>query len=109
MRSHRCLTALLVLSLFLIDSPARGGGGQPLSDFERGLMLSTEIRDEYIPTPVLGATVEVRVTGIIARAKVTQFFTNPTEKWVEGIYVFPLPEGAAVDTLRLIVGDRVIE
>jgi len=109
MRLHRCLTALLVLSLFLIVPPAHGEEGEPLSAFDRGLVLSTGSDGEYVPAPVLGATVEVRVTGIVARAKVTQVFTNPTEKWVEGIYVFPLPEGAAVDTLRLVVGDRVIE
>ncbi len=27
----------------------------------------------------------------------------------EAVYVFPLPEGAAVDRMRLTVGDRVIE
>ncbi len=58
--------------------------------------------------PVLGATVEVRVTGIIARTKVTQIFKNPSSDWVEGIYIFPLPADAAVDTLRMKVGDRII-
>lgn len=63
---------------------------------------------ETIPAPVLGTTVEVRVTGIIARAKVTQIFTNPSQEWVEGIYIFPLAGDAAVDTLRVKIGDRVI-
>jgi Ca-activated chloride channel family protein len=58
--------------------------------------------------PVLGATVEVRVTGIIARTKVTQIFQNPSSDWVEGIYIFPLPGDAAVDTLRMKVGDRTV-
>ena len=42
-----------------------------------------------MPAPVLGATVELRVTGIIARTKVTQIYTNPSKEWLEGIYVFP--------------------
>lgn len=58
--------------------------------------------------PVLGATIEVRVTGIIARTKVTQIFQNPSPDWVEGIYIFPLPGDAAVDTLRMKVGDRTV-
>lgn len=58
--------------------------------------------------PVLGATVEVRVTGIIARTKVTQIFQNPSSDWVEGIYIFPLPGDVAVDTLRMKVGNRAI-
>ena len=28
--------------------------------------------------------------------------------WVEAIYVYPLPSGGAVDTLKMVIGDRVI-
>ena len=31
------------------------------------------------------------------------------EDWLEGVYVFPLPETAAVDQLRMKVGERIIE
>src|SRR5688572_13195776 len=58
--------------------------------------------------PVLGSTVEVRVTGIVARARVTQVFKNPSRDWVEGIYIFPLSEDAAVDTLKMKIGDRTV-
>ncbi len=61
------------------------------------------------PAPSLSAEVEIRVTGLVTRARVTQRFTNPGEEWLEGLYVFPLPDGAAVDRLRMVVGDRVIE
>ena len=33
---------------------------------------------------------------------------SPTDEWLEGIYVFPLSESAAVDTLVMKIGDRVI-
>jgi len=52
--------------------------------------------------------VEIEITGLLARTTVTQRFTNHTAGWVEGRYVFPLPEGAAVDALRVTIGDRVI-
>ncbi|MGB7243796.1 MAG: marine proteobacterial sortase target protein, partial [Sulfitobacter sp.] len=57
----------------------------------------------------LETNVEISVNGPIARVSVTQRFENPTEGWVEGIYVFPLPEDSAVDTLKMRVGDRLIE
>ena len=76
---------------------------------ERGLKLRNAPGGTIVDAPVLGATVEVRVTGIIARSRVTQIYTNPTREWMEGIYVFPLPEGAAVDTLHMRVGERVLE
>ncbi|HEY7922146.1 MAG TPA: marine proteobacterial sortase target protein, partial [Vicinamibacteria bacterium] len=44
-----------------------------------------------------------------SRARVTQRFRNPTAQWREGVYVFPLPDKAAVDRLRMQVGERVIE
>ena len=34
---------------------------------------------------------------------------QPDERWVEGVYVFPLPENAAVDHLLMQVGERTIE
>ena len=51
----------------------------------------------------------MRVTGMIARVKVEQHFKNPTKEWLEGVYVFPLPEESAVDHLDMKVGTRVIE
>ena len=47
--------------------------------------------------------------GLVVRATVRQAFTNPSQEWAEGVYVFPLPEDAAVDHLRMKVGERVIE
>lgn len=63
----------------------------------------------YVPAPILATKVEIDVSGTIARTTVTQYFRNPSDRWVEGIYVFPLPETAAVDRLRLRIGDRFIE
>lgn len=53
--------------------------------------------------------VDIQVTGLLARSTVTQRFTNHTDGWVEGRYVFPLPDGAAVDELRITIGKRVIQ
>ena len=53
--------------------------------------------------------VDYAITGAIARATVKQRFKNNSESWAEGIYVFPLPEKAAVDHFRMIIGERIIE
>ena len=57
----------------------------------------------------LETTIDMTVSGPILRAKVRQKFRNTTQFWSEGIYTFPLPEQAAVDRLRMVVGERVIE
>ena len=79
---------------------------------EGTLLFKTNRSGRYLPAPVLKTDVEIAVTGIIARTIVRQEFTNPSTKkgdWLEGIYVFPLPESAAVDHLRMKVGERIIE
>ncbi len=63
----------------------------------------------YRPAPILSSEVEMRVTGLVARTRLTQHFENSSGSWLEGVYLFPLPEGAAVDRLRLVIGDRVLE
>ena len=61
------------------------------------------------PAPTLDTDVALEVTGPIVRARVVQRFRNPSDRWLEAIYVFPLPEGAAVDHLDMKVGARIIE
>jgi len=51
----------------------------------------------------------MKISGMLARVSVIQRFRNPAATWAEGIYVFPLPESAAVDRLRLRIGERLIE
>ena len=73
------------------------------------LLLKTHVAGAPGEVPAVRTDVRMRVTGPIARVAVTQEFLNPTAGWLEGVYVFPLPEGAAVDAMRLQVGTRVIE
>ena len=53
--------------------------------------------------------VRMKISGLVARVSVRQEFRNDGAEWVEGIYVFPLPDQAAVDRLRLHIGERFIE
>lgn len=60
-------------------------------------------------SPLLNTDLKLNISGLVARAKLTQTFTNDSEDWVNGIYVFPLPTDAAVDHLEMRIGNRVIE
>ena len=62
-----------------------------------------------IAAPHLSMEVAISVTGPVTRARVLQRFWNDSDGWVEGVYVFPLPEGAAVDALRMRVVGRLFE
>ena len=61
------------------------------------------------PVPALETTAHLRIRGLVLRGEVTQKFHNDAATCVEAVYTFPLPENAAVDTLRMRVGERVIE
>ena len=63
----------------------------------------------YIEAMQMQTDVDYEITASIARAKVKQRFKNSSSLWAEGIYVFPLPEKAAVDHFRMIIGERIIE
>ncbi|WP_255555373.1 marine proteobacterial sortase target protein [Enterovibrio paralichthyis] len=66
-------------------------------------------QNTWLAAPQLSTSVQMKVTGLITRAKVEQRFTNPSDDWVDVRYLFPLPEDAAVDHLRIYVGERIIE
>ena len=83
----------------LTVSQAKGGG----------LLFKTDEPGRFIRAPELEAEVRITVRGVVARTSVRQRFTNPSDRWMEAVYVFPLPEGCAVDTLRMEIGDRIIE
>jgi Ca-activated chloride channel family protein len=52
--------------------------------------------------------VDAEVSGFLASVTVTQVFENPYTEPLEALYVFPLPEKAAVDGMELVIGERVI-
>lgn len=56
----------------------------------------------------LGTDMKVSVAGPLARITVTQAFLNTGRDWMEAKYLFPLPEDGAVDSLKMVVGDRIV-
>ncbi len=63
----------------------------------------------YTNALLLQTRVDFSISGMIARAVVKQRFQNTSALWAEAIYVFPLPENAAVDRFRFRAGERLIE
>ncbi len=78
-------------------------------DARSGTLLFKAVEeDRYVQAPLVGTDIDITVSGPTARGRVTQHFYNPTDGWIEGVYVFPLPENAGVDTLKMVIGNRVI-
>jgi len=100
------LVASLVfgLAVFIVTSPANAA----TPDATGALYLKDE-SGHRTATPLVFTDVRMSIAGIVNRVTVEQRFLNPTDEWREGMYVFPLPEKAAVDHLRMKIGERVIE
>ncbi len=77
-------------------------------DDARSGSLLVKTDDGYAEAIRLGTDVDLTVSGPTIRARVTQVFRNPTQSWVEATYVYPLPDGSAVDTLKMVTGDHII-
>ena len=72
------------------------------------LMLRGQRTAHAKPAVRLGTDMEVTVTGPVSRVRVTQAFRNTSTSWVEATYLYPLPPDGAVDSLKMVVGQRVI-
>ena len=107
MYKHPFSLSWLLLLAVLVFQPTTATGTTPQEMRSGGLLM--RMSDGYVTATSLNTDVNISVNGLVARVSVMQEFKNDGSEWVEGVYVFPLPDGAAVDHMRLYVGDRFIE
>ena len=71
--------------------------------------LQVAVDGKKLDLPLKHTHVKAELTGYVARVEVTQTYQNPFDYPIEAIYVFPLPESSAVDDMRMVIGDRIIQ
>ena len=91
LRSAAAAGALLAATL-----PAFGGG------------TLTPIGSPDEPIQILDHHVEVHVQDGFARTEVTQSFFNPNGIDLEAIYRVPVPEGACLSEMEILLGEQVL-
>ena len=57
---------------------------------------------------LMNTEIELDVNGLLADMVLSQQFTNTSDEWLEGVYMFPLPIDAAVHAMTIQVGNRTI-
>ncbi|NQE36254.1 VIT domain-containing protein [Microcoleus asticus] len=74
-----------------------------------GLFVKTQntVREQVFP--LKQTEVKAKIAGNISRVEVVQKFENPFPESLEAVYVFPLPDEAAVDDMEIKIGDRTIK
>jgi len=93
---------LAVTAVVLLGAPAA---------LAQGIILPRERdRPVTVPEPRGGVPLEIRtldvetsIQGRVATTRVDQVFFNPSHAEIEGTYLFPLPEGAAVEKFSMFV------
>ena len=114
-RKHRWARALALIlfaaGVSMLDAPRAGASEAEApgpGEVQTGTLLLATGGAHQAATRI-NTHVGLQVSGLVARTTVSQVFRNDGEDRVEAIYVFPLPDGAAVDRLRMRIGERFIE
>lgn len=77
---------------------------QTIEQQPSGLYLQNS--NQQIAFPLKHTEVKAKIDGNISRVEVTQSFENPFTTTLEAVYIFPLPDEAAVDDMLIRIGDR---
>ena len=113
LRRRATWTWLSVILLVILPHTAVAQLETSTADVTPGQMQSGSLllrmRSGYVVATRMNTDIDAQVSGLVARVSVKQSFRNDGQEWVEGIYVFPLPDTAAVDRLRMHIGERIIE
>ncbi len=104
------LPAIIICALFILASPSvySATSAPDFDNVQTGTLFlygSEETQDAI----VLGSRISMHIAGVIADVHISQDFENSSNQWMEGTYVFPLPEKASVKAMKVRIGERIIE
>jgi Ca-activated chloride channel homolog len=112
--AHFASTPLIAANeeLWVIQRPARQAR-PPLCDEPGCGALVTRIPGDdgqpvEVPIPLKHTAIHASITGFIATVQVVQQFHNPFDSKIEALYIFPLPENAAISEFIMNIGERRI-
>src|SRR4051812_27923591 len=114
--ARKCTTKVLftIMSAVLMTAAALASpprSPKPLAGMPQQGELEVVNRDGQGTSlcPLKHTDVKAEISGFISRVTVTQHFWNPSKEKIEAVYVFPLPNNAAVDDMTLKINDRTIK
>src|SRR5438552_1985380 len=107
---RRLAPVLALATVLLVPSVARADG-MVIIERRRPPVDTRPVPPSSQPFPlgVKNHNVTVSIKGPIALTSVDQTFTNPFPQDLEGTYIFPLPEDAAVDKFSMWIDGKEAE
>ena len=103
---------IIAICLFVLTMPLNAQIEiEPKPEFETsvGELELTDTNNQRQLALLLETDISGSINGMLASISVRQSFQNQSDNWVNGRYVFPLSEGAAVDSLKIQIGERIID
>jgi Ca-activated chloride channel family protein len=100
MRKWRLLFGVLAAGLGGLVSPAAADG----------IIIPHHQPGEHIPPLwVKYHHVTVEINNQLAKTSIDEVFVNTYHRDIEGTFIFPLPEGAAISEFSMFIGDQKVE
>jgi len=106
------LAAIVVGTLVFqgVAKPEKRANPRGVSEPTEGTLYHTDRQGLAIGVlPLKHTDVNADLSGFLARVSVVQEFSNDSKEAIEAVYKFPLPHDAAVDSMEMIIGNRVIK
>ena len=99
-----CLLLLALSALFLPVSGRAQENDKTLSPYFQ--IVSQDADNDQLPLKSTAA--DINISGVIANVRVQQVYSNHGKKPIEAIYVFPSSTRAAVYSMNVRIGNRVL-
>jgi Ca-activated chloride channel family protein len=104
----RIVLALLATTTIMAGLSCGQTADAPPQCGEGSLLYRSPLSGRYESVPLVHTDAGLDVRGLVAAATVTQQYINSTAAPIEAVYIFPLPQDAAVYDLEIRIGNRVI-
>ena len=104
------IRVLGIFIIMLVSLPAQASEQiKWINDAETGQFLMRDGGGHWESALLLNTEAKIEVNGPVARVTIRQQFNNRDHSFAEGVYVFPLPENAAIHGMDMIIGQRRIQ
>ncbi|MCK4799367.1 trypsin, partial [Candidatus Parcubacteria bacterium] len=104
---NKIIATLVFIATAIFFMPVASASEISSSDLPAGSLKVSG--DQSMEFPLKHTSVDAKISGYVAEVEVKQEYVNPYKVPIEAIYVFPLPNKAAVYDMEMKVGQKTIK
>ncbi|NOQ68347.1 VWA domain-containing protein [Patescibacteria group bacterium] len=105
------MNKIIATFIFIITAiffmPAASASEISSPDLPAGSLMVSD--DQSMGFPLKHTSVDAKISGYVAEVEVRQEYVNPYKVPIEAVYVFPLPNKAAIYDMEMKVGQKIIK